>query len=270
LDNTLNRLGSKRVSLVRADSGFCDQAFLEHLEQRGLQYTVAMKLNAPLQHALVQAGRDGYGWWPLLGDDGEAVAGIELTQFSYQAPSWSQARWVTGIRQSCKERDQAKGKTLSLFAEDNDLSQWRYGAIVSNVNLSAAHLWRLYRARANCENRIKELKYDFGADAFNMKEFNATEATLNTVMLAYNLMSLFKSVVVKSSRHQGGRDRAVNERLQTLRYKIFAKPAYITHQGRRRLLHLVMGMQKRQWIQTLWDAARSFDLPIHFAPRPCG
>ncbi|WP_370870927.1 transposase, partial [Hydrogenophaga sp.] len=46
--------------------------------------------------------------------------------------------------------------------------------------------------RANCENRIKELKYDFAADNFNMKDFWATEAALNTVMLAYNLMSLFR------------------------------------------------------------------------------
>ncbi len=40
------------------------------------------------------------------------------------------------------------------------------------------------RGRADCENRIKELKYDFAADSFNMKDFWATEATLNTVMLA--------------------------------------------------------------------------------------
>jgi hypothetical protein len=270
LDNTLHRLGPKSVGLVRADSGFCDQAFLQHLEQLGLHYTVAMKLNAPLQHALVDAGRDGHGWWPLQGDDGKLVPGIELTQFVYQAPSWDKPRWVTGIRQSTKERDSAKGKTLSLFADDPDIGPWRYGAIVSDVNLSAANIWRLYRARANCENRIKELKYDFGADAFNMNDFLATEATLSTVMLAYNLMSLFKRVVVKSSRNQGGQTRQVNQTLKTLRYKIFAKPAYITQDGRKRILHLVMGMQKRQWIQGLWDEANAFDLPIRFTPQPCG
>jgi hypothetical protein len=45
-------------------------------------------------------------------------------------------------------------------------------------------VWRLYRGRADCENRLKELKYDFAADHFNMKDVWATEATLNTVMLA--------------------------------------------------------------------------------------
>ncbi|MGE5300239.1 MAG: transposase [Acidobacteriota bacterium] len=56
-------------------------------------------------------------------------------------------------------------------------------------------VWKIYRMRADAENRIKELKYDFGADSFNIKNFSATEATMNFVMLAYNLMSLFRQVV---------------------------------------------------------------------------
>jgi IS4 transposase len=67
------------------------------------------------------------------------------------------------------------------------------------MDLPAEVVWRTYRGRADCENRIKELKYDFGADSFNMKDFWATEAALNTVMLAYNLMSLFRQVLVKSA-----------------------------------------------------------------------
>lgn len=52
--------------------------------------------------------------------------------------------------------------------------------------------WRTYRGRADCENRIKELKADFGLDAFNMRDFRATEAALGFAMLAYNLKSLFR------------------------------------------------------------------------------
>jgi hypothetical protein len=270
LDNTLQRLGGKHVGLVRADSGFCDQAFLQHLEQRGLHYTVAMKLNAPLQNALINAGQDGQGWWPLLDDAGKEVAGIELTQLEYQAPSWDKPRWVTGVRQHIKTRQEAKGKTLSLFADDPSVNQWRYGAIVSDINLSGTNIWRLYRGRANCENRIKELKYDFGADAFNMKAFTATEAVLSTVMIAYNLMSLFKRVLVKATRNQNGQAQALNQTLKTLRYKLFAKPAYITKEGNKRFLNIVINMQQRQWIQGMWDTAHEFDLPIRFTPQSCG
>jgi hypothetical protein len=46
------------------------------------------------------------------------VPGIELTRFSYQAQSWSKPRWVTAIRQHVAQREHAKGKTMSLFADD--------------------------------------------------------------------------------------------------------------------------------------------------------
>ena len=62
LANTLHRLGDKHVSLLRADSGFCDSAFLDHLDQQPLHYMIALRQNQPLQRALVNAG----GWWVLL------------------------------------------------------------------------------------------------------------------------------------------------------------------------------------------------------------
>ena len=53
LDSTLGRLGGKRVALLRADSGFSDNAFLEELAQKQLYYIIALRLNQPLQRALV-------------------------------------------------------------------------------------------------------------------------------------------------------------------------------------------------------------------------
>ena len=143
--------------------------------------------------------------------------------------------------------------------------KWRFSALVTDLDLPAESIWRLYRGRADCENRIKELKYDFAVDSFNMKDFWATEATLNTVMLAYNLMSLLRQALLKTSavRHSSS---TVQHTLQTLRYKLFAKPAYITTESRKPILHLAIAMQQRAWMQGLWDAAKTFDLPATFAP----
>ncbi len=65
-----------------------------------------------------------------------------------------------------------------------------------NLTLSAADVWRLYRGHGDAENRIKELKYDFGFDSFNMQSFFGTEAVLIFAMLAYNLMALFRQVML--------------------------------------------------------------------------
>jgi hypothetical protein len=111
-------------------------------------------------------------------EQGKQVEGIELTRFAYQAAAWSKPRWAIGIRQHIEQRPQAKGKTLNLFADDPVIGKYRFSALTTDLNLPAAVIWRMYRGRADCENRIKELKYDFAADSFNMKNFWATEATL--------------------------------------------------------------------------------------------
>ena len=65
----------------------------------------------------------------------------------------------------------AIGKTTSLFADDTNQQDWRYGAMVTTLKLPALKIWRSYQGRADCENRIKELKADFGLDSFNVNEF---------------------------------------------------------------------------------------------------
>ncbi|MHB8623488.1 MAG: IS1380 family transposase [Sulfuricaulis sp.] len=254
LDSTLDRLGDKQVALVRADSGFGSQRFLEALETRHLHHIVALAQYQPLQRALV----DQTGWWCL--DDG-----IELTSFAYQSPSWSKARRVIGIRQHQARRENAKGKTLSLFADDPQLGQYRFAALVTDLDLPAQAVWRLYRGRADCENRIKELKYDFAADSFCLNDFWATEACLSIAMLAYNLMSLFRQAVLKTAVTQTN-THDVQHTLKTLRYKLFAKAGYLNHEGRQDILKLALAMHRREWFSGLWDCSKTFALPVHFLP----
>ena len=89
-------------------------------------------------------------------------------------------------------------KKLTLFADDPDIQGWRYGAMVTSLTLPTVEGWRSYRGRADCENRIKELKNDFGLDSFNLNSFYATEAALGFAMLAYNLMSVFRQAVMRA------------------------------------------------------------------------
>jgi hypothetical protein len=79
--------------------------------------------------------------------------------------------------------------------------------------LPAEQIWKIYRQRADAENRIKELKYDFGPDSFNQQSFYATEVALNFVMMAYNFISLFRQVVLGQKIHQ---------QMKILRYNFFA------------------------------------------------
>lgn len=105
---------------------------------------------------------------------GKPAPDIELTRFRYQTYSWSTPRWVTGIRQQIDQRSSPKSKTLSLFADDPVIGRYRFSALVSDM------------------------------DFFNMKDFCAAEAALNTVMLAHILMILFRQVLLNSEVLKGG------------------------------------------------------------------
>lgn len=93
---------------------------------------------------------------------------------------------------------------------------------MTNLDLPAEVVWFIYRKRADAENRIKELKYDFGFDSFNMKSFYGTEVALNVVMMAHNFISLFRQIVLNTN---------AQEQMKTLRYNIFAIGVYIIKRG---------------------------------------
>ena len=88
--------------------------------------------------------------------------------------------------------------------------------------------WRFYRDHADIENRIKELKWDYGIDGFCQKKFFATEAVFRMVCVVHNLMSLLQ-------------DRlgfTVHRTLGTLRQQLFACGAVLGRAGKRTVLRL--------------------------------
>ncbi len=234
LESTLHHLDDKIVGLLRADSGFFDEAILTALEGKRIPYIIAARLTRPLQRTIYQTT----GWWAL-------ETGLELTECRYQAAGWRAPRRLIVVRQSVK-RKQAPGKTLALFADDPDIQGWRYGAFVTSLELPMVEVWRTYRGRADCENRIKELKADFGLDAFNLRDFWATEAALGFAMLAYNLMSLFRQAVLRSR---------VQHTLSTLHGLVLAIGAsWHKGAGQNRLM-LSVPRRKRAWFAGLWANA---------------
>jgi hypothetical protein len=101
--------------------------------------------------------------------------------------------------------------------------------------------------------------------AHRLDDFWATEACLNTVMMAYNLTSLFRHAALKSLNPQVA-SKDVQHTLKTLRYKLFAKAGYLTHEGRKDILKLAVAMHQREWLTGVWDRSKTFALPVHFKP----
>lgn len=242
LKETLSNLGTTVVGLFRADSGFYDKGIVAFLKARQINYLISAKLTQALQQAIV----DQCQWL-------QVVPGLEVSELRYTPHAWGDdlgPQRLVVVRQHMRRKEGGvPGKTLSLFADDPDLQGWRYGAILTDLSLPAVEAWRLYRGRADCENRIKELKADFGLDSFVLRDFWATEAALGVTMLAYNLMSVFRHAVMRQSVHHT---------LATLHHKVLAVGAFWENpkiKPDRPTLRVAVARQRRRWFEGLWANA---------------
>lgn len=235
LKETLSFFENKKIGLLRLDSGFYDKKIFDYLESDGVKidYIVAVPMYVTIQRKIAAQKT-----WLKLDN------GIEIADFEYQAQDWNTPRRMIAVRQKIKQRPKAVGKQLSLFEEDLEINGYRYTCYTSTLKLSAADVWRLYRGRANCENRIKELKYDYGLDKMNQESFDGTEASLLMMTIAYNFMSLFKQLIIGDK---------VRQRLSTIRYKILAIPSFVVQTGNMTIVKMAIQMNRRAWIRKLWN-----------------
>ena len=241
LDNTLERLQGKKVGLVRMDSGFFSGEIFDRLEAKRLPYIVACRFNNSIKIQLASQVK-----WTEVAD------GLHIAESTYQAQDWKKPRRIIMVRQEIDKRPKAAGKKikkikntkqLELFPDVAELGNYRYSCFITSLTLPAKAVYDLYRGRADSENRIKEIKYDFSADKFSSKDFWATEACVSFIIMAYNFISLFRHAIINSKQ---------SHFLKTIRYKILSIPAYLEKEGDKNVLRLVRTMNQRQAFLGLW------------------
>ena len=211
------------IKYVLADSGFYNLKFIEHLEEQGLRYIIAVPFMLCLQNHVINLPADI--WQPVS-------KGIDVAEFYFQHKddSWTKPRRYILVRKNININSDAIGRQPDLFKEYEETKDYRYNFLISNANdLSPVDAWREIRPRSKDENVIKELKNDYGWDAFNLDDFWATEAVLSTIALLYhNLIHyIIRNLLSKNSKNFG---------LGTLRMKYFIFPAILGSQGRTSVL----------------------------------
>jgi len=220
LAETLARLPQDfRLYAVRADSGFFVSEFLEELERRALPYVIVVRMNPLLRRAVA-----GIRQWQSF------APGLEAGETTYRAHGWSAPRRLVVVRELLDERPEARGRKLL------EVPGYTFHVLVTTLGHDPVATWRFYNSRAESENRIKELKEDFGADGFCLQSFDGTEAAFRLVCFLFNLIAEFKREVIQ--------DQA--PRLSTLRTKVLVIGAILGREGRHTVLRL--GLRER-WRQ---------------------
>lgn len=246
LEDTLSRLQDKRVGLIRMDSGFFSGNILGYLEQRQLSYIIACRLNNRIKYSLTREKT-----WVEVAD------GLEIAETTYQAEHWDSPKRIVMVRQEVEKRPKAAGKQvrqLELFEDEQDFGKDRYSCFVTNLALPAKIVYDSYRGRADSENRIKELKYDFSIDDFVSHNFWATEACGNFIVMAYNFMSLFRHALINSDKKKF---------LKTIRYELISTPAYLGKKKDKHILYLARSLKTRKSFLSIWEKLKDFSLPYN-------
>jgi Transposase DDE domain group 1 len=251
LAETLVRLPPDfRLYAIRADSGFFVSEFMEELERRALPYVIAVRMNPRLRRAVAGIRQ----WQPF-------APGLEAGETTYRAHGWSAPRRLVVVRELLDERPEARGRKLL------EVPGYTFHVLVTTLGHNPVETWRFYNSRAESENRIKELKEDFGADGFCLQSFDGTEAAFRLICFLFNLIADFKREVIQ--------DQA--SRLSTLRTQVLVIGAILGREGRHTVLRLGLRERWRQRFAALLEriAALAISTVAQFAdyaknttPRP--
>lgn len=201
------------IEALRADAGFFVREFLEELERRQLPYAIAVRTTKLVHHAIVALTDER---WTRID------RGLEVAETRYLPPSWQHSRRIVVVRERISERPDAKGRRLF------DLPGYTFHTVVTTLDLPAIEVWRFYNGRSDCENRLKELKHDYGADGFCLNTFDGTEAVFRLICAFYNLIAAFKTDVTRNPAPQ----------LARLRTEHFVAGAIVGRDGREVVLRL--------------------------------
>jgi len=182
----------------------------------------ASNANAFLEEALARLTKGLKNLVAGMRDWRELEPGIEVGEVVFQAQGWRISRRVVLIRQRTKANDFVRGRELF------DDPAYVYQAILTNHSDSPEEVWRFYRGHAEIENRIRELKWDYGIDGFCQKKFYATEAAFRMVCVIFNLMGLFQEKL----------GRKVYQTLGTLRAQMLTCGAMVGRSGRKTVLRV--------------------------------
>jgi hypothetical protein len=159
--------------IVRGDSGFCRQRLLRYCERVGVGYLIGLARNARLE------ARVAYAELMLAEDYGRTgVKQRWIDEFAYAADSWNRERRVITRLEFGAQGTNPRFVVTNLEAEAPDLYE------------------RLYCARGEAENRIKEVQLDLFGTRASCRKFAANQLRLLLAALAYTLMQRLREIAL--------------------------------------------------------------------------
>ncbi len=237
------------IQSLRIDAAGYQKKIIEYCDDNNIKYTIRAKTSAAIKDQLEVLADNN--WQPLLNKQGEPITGQDTTRMTH---------WICDYEKPFTlviQRKRIKGQ-VEFDLEDNEASEqlysqgYIYRAIATNRETWSDHqIVHWYNQRAeDSENRIKELKLDFGGDTLPCSDFNANTLYFLISALSFNLFALMRLLLP---------EELASHRATTILWRLYAIAAKVVKTGRQ----LFVKCQKTH--QALLDQVlivlRRFDSP---------
>ena len=202
----VTRAGATGVKLLRADSGFWNAKVFARLERAGWQFSIGVRMTAPVRERVDQIGEQAWTTLDDYPDSGEAQI----------------AETVLDGRRLIVRRVRTLGLQGELFPD------WRHFPFATNRSEQIAVVEREHRQHAVVELVIRDLK-DQALAHFPSGHFGANAAWTVIAALAHNLLRWTETLGLPAATVRAAR---------TLRRRLLALPGRLTSHAGRWTLHL--------------------------------
>lgn len=207
---------------VRSDSAWYQAELLDYCEDHGHGFCIGTDQDEAVKKTIMAVKEQD--WWPINvpkdPKDKEDYVREWACETVHTLNKSKRAYRMILIRKERRQGDLFEGA-------------YAYSAIITNMDLPLEEQVAWYRKRGNCENQIKELKWDFELRVLPSGDFFVNAAYLRLITLAYNLFAALRLLKLPESWRR--------LQLKTFLFRLLGLPALVTRHARRLYLKLPRG-----------------------------
>lgn len=220
---------------LRIDSAGYQENIIRYCDEKAIDYAIRAKMSPAIRDYIKE--RVDADWRPLIGRNGKPIANQWTCRTTHCIGDYETAFALV------IQRKPMKGQ-MSLDLSTNNATEelasgvYIYRAIATNQSdKSDSEIVHWYNQRGeDSENRIKELKLDFGGDTLPCSNFHANALYFSLVALSYNLFALMRQLL-PGTLHQ--------HRVSTIRWRLYTMAAKVVRTGRQVFVKLQAKHQQR-------------------------
>jgi len=196
----------------RGDSGFYNKDIIALISGNNCEFAIVADMTGPLKNLVT-----GLKYQEAGGTDKM----FSFAETEYQPTNWKEKYRYCVVKKNLQSEEAGQSTLFTVNA-------YSYSAIVTNLEMTPANVWKFYNGRVQCERNIRSLKEDYYLGSIPTKYFAANELYLEILLWSYDLIKWFQKLCLPKSEH--------SKILSTLRNELLLMPGSFAKHGSRQIL----------------------------------